>query len=726
MNTKAITFSGIFLESSDDDGSLIKTIEIPIIQRDYAQGRESTDVSRIRKKFIANLFNALTGKSAPIKLDFVYGNVYDTKLIPLDGQQRLTTLFLLYWYIAKHENIHPDEYSFMNNFTYKTRFSSQHFCESLLKIQPAFTNEDLSVWIRNQNWFMYSWESDPTIKSMLVVLDEIHSCFKNETDLWDNLMKEINAPVSFYFLALEKMGLTDSLYIKMNSRGKPLTNFEHFKADFEKIIKDVSLDLYNEFVQKVDKDWLDMLWECRDANNIIDDQFMRYYRFITEMICYQNEVEILKNDIDLAKNVYGLQNPNAKINLENLFKSFECWKNIEIKNYFDSIFSKEEFKENMVCLFSSESNLFFQCCAYYGIEEGVRRKFSLNNTLLLYAVVQYLINSPQVTDKQFIERIRIIRNLVLNSDSEIRETRLPALLNDTRNIIINGEINTKSLGYNELQKQEEIDKIDWRKNNLLLINTVNKLEDHFLLQGTIAIIGMGNPEKFQYRVDNFFKLFNTKISFIQISKALLTIDDYSQQAGWRCLFGNNNPSTWRELFGRSNQRKRFEITQDTLLKLLDKLIEPVEPFLQNSINSYLNNPITQKDWKFYFIKYPEMRHGNSGVYYWRNNKENKEENPYEVYMMNTALSLNGKHWDPYLLVLFKSDEFKKELSLEDYGASLVINKTNQKITCKNGSWEIFDSNNSLIESILIPQVNGIDAGDRIDLLKDHLKTIVAI
>jgi hypothetical protein len=254
MNTKPKTFSGIFLEPKDNCNVSIKSIEIPIIQRDYAQGRESKEVSRIRKQFINNLYNALTGKSGPIKLDFVYGNVTNTKLIPLDGQQRLTTLFLLHWYIAKNELIDDSEFSFLKNFTYKTRFSSQHFCESLVDCQPDFNSEKLSSWITNQNWFMYSWEKDPTINSMLVMLDEIHSCFKFETGLWQKLVDENTAPISFYFLALEEMGLTDSLYIKMNSRGKPLTDFEHFKADFEKIIKSISIEMYNEFIQKVDKD----------------------------------------------------------------------------------------------------------------------------------------------------------------------------------------------------------------------------------------------------------------------------------------------------------------------------------------------------------------------------------------------------------------------------------------------------------------------------------------
>lgn len=724
MNTTPITFAEIFRQQKDNEEILIKSIEIPIIQRDYAQGRETKDVNRIRKQFINNLYNAIVG-NIPVKLDFVYGNVTNAKLIPLDGQQRLTTLFLIHWYIAKHENINPNEYAFLKCFTYKTRFSSQHFCENLIEYEPDFTQDDLSIWISNQNWFMYSWEKDPTIHSMLVMLNEIHSVFNKEFGLWPKLMDFTNPPVSFYFLALEEMGLTDSLYIKMNSRGKPLTEFEHFKAEFEKIIKVVSNDLYNEFVHKVDKEWLDMLWDYRGNDNIIDDEFMRYYRFVTEMICYQNDVEIIENEFDLAVKVYGKANDEATSNLKLLFKSFDCWKEVNnINTFFDSVFSKSFYEDNKVLIYSEDNNLFLQCCFEYGNISGSKRKFSLNNTLLLYAVVQYLINKENIAHIHFTERIRIIRNLVLNSNDEIRETRMQGLLNDTHNIIVNGIINMKSMGFNEAQKNEENEKIIWRNSNTHSIKIINQLEDHFLLQGNVAIIGLENSNKFNLRAEKFNKLFNNEKHYLTISKALLTFDDYSQLASWRFLFGNNNASTWRELFTISNQRKRFETTKATLLQLLDSLEDNIEEYFQKLFKGFLNNPNTPKDWRYYFIKYPEMRSGNSGVFWWRKDELHIKENPYEVFMMNTSLSLNGKHWDPFLYVISKDDIFKNELTLEEYGDPLIVNKTNERIKYTNSGWHIFDGDNNLLHSVPVPQTNGIDEEDRIDLLKKYLTSVI--
>lgn len=711
MDSKAITFLDIFKHETG-----VKSIEIPIIQRDYAQGRKDKDVTRIRKRFLTVLYDALIGKSDPVKLDFIYGNISEGKLIPLDGQQRLTTLFLLHWYIAKHEKISESEYSILNNFTYKTRFSSQHFCESLVKCKPDFNNEVLSKWITNQNWFMYSWEKDPTIDSMLTMLDEIHTLFYNTSGIWENLQKY---NISFYFLPLEEMGLTDSLYIKMNSRGKPLTAFEHFKADFEKIIKDVSSELYDEFIHKVDIEWVDMLWKYRGDDDVTDDEFMRYYRFVTEIICFKDELEILENDFDLAIEVYGANNSNAKQNLAYLFKAFDCWKELNsIDDFFNQYFSRHSYEKNKVCLYTEDNNLFKQCCDCYGNIVNNRRQFTLNNTLLLYATLEYLINKGTISEEEFIERIRIVRNLILNSSDEIRESRFKALLNDVYEIVTQKVINLNTLGFNEIQKQEEIEKILWRSTNNILIDSINELEEHFLLQGSIAIIGLENPVMFSKRALHFSLLFNGNINYLLISKSMLVIDDYSQLASWRFLFGNVNNSTWRELFTQSKQRKNFSKTKDVLLQLLD-LIPPteIEEFLYKHVNDYLNNPVTNKDWRFYFIKYPSMRKGNSGVYWWKNDPSRIKENQYEIIMMNTALSLNGKHWNPFLYTVFSDTAFNGEFTLEEYDAPLIINQSIKKVRCDNSAWNLFDNDNNLIQSILIPQQNGIDQEDRIELFK---------
>lgn len=723
MNSVPTTFNQIFGQQLTD-GSIIHAIEIPIIQRDYAQGRETKEVGRIRNQFVKALNAALiNGSENAIKLDFVYGNIEEGKLIPLDGQQRLTTLFLLHWYVAKHENVPLEQHNFLKNFTYKTRFSSQHFCDKLVECKPDFDIDTLSEWIMDQNWFMFSWEKDPTIKSMLVMIDKLHETFKDQFHLWDRLLDDKNPPISFYFLPLEEMGVTDTLYIKMNSRGKPLTPFEHFKSDFEKTILEVSPDLHAEFIKKVDVDWVDMLWKYRGDDDVIDDEFMKYYRFVTEMICYQHDIEILENEFELSNKVYAVENGNAQENLKVLFESFDKWKELgDISTFFNTVFSTISYEKGKVLLFSEQPNLFSLCCHNYGIITGKRRSFSLNNTLLLFAVQQYLLNAESISLFQFEERIRIIRNLVFNSPDEIRETRLQALLKDTYDIIVNGEINTKTMGYSELQKKQELEKVQWRLKNTDLIDVLNELEDHHLLQGNISVIGLDENQDFKLLANNFMLLFNGNNSYIEISRALLTLGDYSQLASWHFMLGNSNDSTWRELFTQSNKRKHFENTKIVLSQFLNTDKTDITTHVSTLIDDYLLSENKLKDWKYYLIKYPQMRDGNSGIYYWYSDPDRKKENQYEMYMMNTPQSLNGRHWNPFLYVLSKSDEFKGKISLEEYGALITIISSNQKIECKNDHWWICDGDGNLVQRIDIKQQDGVDLEDRIELITEFLNT----
>jgi len=55
--------------------------------------------------------------------------------------------------------------------------------------------------------------------------------------------------------------LNHTLYVKMNSRGRPLTEFENFKADLEALLQqnfgkdDAAV---KDFSHKIDTDWADL------------------------------------------------------------------------------------------------------------------------------------------------------------------------------------------------------------------------------------------------------------------------------------------------------------------------------------------------------------------------------------------------------------------------------------------------------------------------------------
>lgn len=104
--------------SRDTDAPAVTSIEIPLIQRDYAQGRTDGRVTEIRARFLDVLYDAVAGDEK-VGLDFIYGDVEDGTLRPLDGQQRLTTLFLLHWYLGYRAGQLAEQQPWMS-FSYAT------------------------------------------------------------------------------------------------------------------------------------------------------------------------------------------------------------------------------------------------------------------------------------------------------------------------------------------------------------------------------------------------------------------------------------------------------------------------------------------------------------------------------------------------------------------------------------------------------------------------------
>lgn len=107
-------------------------IRIPRIQRAYAQGRKNEFF--IRDSILGDIFMALV-ENDTLELNYVYGTKNSSNSFELlDGQQRLTTLFLLHWYIACRENRLDNKLmEMLAKFRYETRHTSSDFCEALSK-----------------------------------------------------------------------------------------------------------------------------------------------------------------------------------------------------------------------------------------------------------------------------------------------------------------------------------------------------------------------------------------------------------------------------------------------------------------------------------------------------------------------------------------------------------------------------------------------------------------
>lgn len=280
---KTITFASLFSEVSN--------VVIPIIQRDYAQGRE--EAWEVRDQFLHSISQALTAPvdALPLDLDFIYGNLSTEErptLSVLDGQQRLTTLFLLHWYLANKESKYADfserfAYQGKSRFTYQTRTAATEFFHALVRadnsgLKFAENAPALREQITDSSWFYHSWLQDPTVSASLTMLNAIQSCFgKVPSELYAKLCSSDSQPVVFQYLNLSSFGLSDDLYIKMNSRGKSLTDFENFKAWLSGRMSQQPGAVT--FGEKIDQAWTDMFWNLsKERTESFDTLFLRFFK----------------------------------------------------------------------------------------------------------------------------------------------------------------------------------------------------------------------------------------------------------------------------------------------------------------------------------------------------------------------------------------------------------------------------------------------------------------
>lgn len=734
METK--TFKTIFTAGNNSTckNVEIKKIEIPKIQRDYAYGRTDKKNERKRNNFIDSLYDAVNGK--PITLDFIYGDIKQNILTPLDGQQRLTTLFLLYWYASKKEQVAESETSFLKCFSYETRPSARQFCEIITTKSIEFeAGKTLSELIKDQNWFPLEWQHDATVSSMLVMLDAIQEKFSQVEDLYAKLEN-----ISFYFLPIENMGLTDDLYIKMNSRGKPLTPFEHFKAEFEKQLILADQKLAKRIGAKIDREWTDLLWDYRnsgvgdDSDNTTDDEFLRYFIFICNIICYKNGGSPKTSDeFDLLKEFFTIQGNNDKEkvieNAKILESFFDCWledkKSIPIKDFFESFASKE----HSVGKIKTNYNVnFLEDCFrnYADIIGKNRRRFTLNQIILLYTFVLYRQNISVVSEEDFRRRLRVINNLILNSSDQISDSenrqggnRLPAILNQVDSIILKGIIaDTDAVGginFSPTQLEEERLKLEWTAKNPDKAESLFALEDNELLYGQITVVGLEQPDNFE-RFESLFKC-----NWDLVNCALFTVGDYKQKErnGRRYQLGSSMSDgyAWKTLFHRSENLSGFENTQKVLNELLSRESVFTDDCLNQMVKDYLDECENKQEysWIYYFIKYKLFRPDRYGKYWWNDSKNS----PYVFTALFQRHKVSEKSYNPFL------KEVNGHVSREHWGNRIYIND-GEFLTETQTSYLLIsnDENENVKQEFAIAQnEKGIDTENRIEKMKENLSTL---
>lgn len=622
-------------------------VRIPIIQRDYAQGR--TSAYEVRKDFLTALLSYLRAEGTH-DLDFIYGAVSEAPdFLPLDGQQRLTTLFLLHWYLAQISDspeVRAAYYECMFTpkgqvrFSYETRPSARDFCQALLaetreRVLELKQDESLSALIKEQPWYFLSWDRDPTITAMLTMLDDIHKIFIEERDGLAKLLDEDNPRLSFQFLDLKGFGLTDDLYIKMNGRGKSLTPIETFKANLEQYLRYELKDeaRAKDFAEKMDRQWADLMWCYRDKEHPQYASDRQWERVFQNLLAYSYALTTgVGEDGDLRR-------------LHRDFLSFNTYKELGcihqqsldfIASVLDALYNGEHkihewLNESFRPYFSAEGYWTALLC---------NQDWTYNARLIFYAYVAYLIkfqpkrNNPE--DIQALgEWMRFVHNLyrgenlqVDNDQDYVRALRgLSKTIEQGQPIyqLLSRDYSPDGVAGHQIAEEQ-------RKAKLLLSDSATwwelirqaELHPYFLGQiGFLLDFSSENPQLFERYEGLSSKIFaggydkRPRQGYL-LERAILTKGDYvglsdgNRRANLLSTDKGQNiyrDHSWRRMLRSedSEARRLFKVLLDDTRLQSDADIEAVKQALERIIEEDLPHLVGESlSFRRALIKHPEI------------------------------------------------------------------------------------------------------------------------
>lgn len=400
-----------------------EAVEIPILQRDYAQGRldlQNKELNRKGEIFIKVLFDHLCNDRS-LSMDIIYGSIEirnsaepnNKTFIPLDGQQRLTTLWLLHWYLAQWEGKGAEYAPRLRKFTYATRSTAREFCKQLCDM--GLGHDELaepSKYFSQKMWFTSQYGYDPTVQAMLNMLDAIAKQYKEKNQ---TIPLERLEQLQFRSFDIGLYKLTDDLYIKMNGRGKELSSIENLKANFLSYLKEHGHDFSNKnsYDRKFDHEWADMAWG-KDENKGFDTRYLRlFHRYFYNLWIMDSDQPADAVPEELKTNFTGKE-----------YAGFEPYK---------KILGKEDRRlERMVAFFDflvNDTKLVYSkrlLNPWRGKKENAypylldEEEISIEDRIALYAMMLYIDNSSEGINRDtnsYEKWMRIVWNLIIDPRS---------------------------------------------------------------------------------------------------------------------------------------------------------------------------------------------------------------------------------------------------------------------------------------------------------------------
>ncbi|AIQ62433.1 hypothetical protein PSTEL_04240 [Paenibacillus stellifer] len=619
----------------------------------------------VRDNLLADMKSAILGETKPLDLNFVYGKAEGSKFIPIDGQQRLTTLFLLHLYAFYNDS---SKTKLLRNFSYETRTSSRDFLEKLTENRAAVFSSKLipSREIEDSEWFVLSWKYDPTIQSVFIMLDKIKETFEDVENLDQLLTDQESEPIAFKFLDIDDLGMEDSLYIKLNERGKPLTPFENFKARLIGRLQKLQSTLTDDFEQNFDREWTDLFWSKSWKN--FDQTYLAFFSGL-------------------------LMNAG-------FFENEANWSNtLDYDKIGEEVFGTAFYTLNFLCQ-NPDNNEVHQL-----VFNALKEKRTYQDRVLFHAVTTYLFHAKGIDTGSLRKWLRIIQNLTLNSqiDQPVLYRRaingINSLSENWNDLIEYFSRNGNVTGFSQEQIEEERLKAQLILQSVDFAEEIYKAEQHPYFSGQVRSAlwysknGVGKYDKDSFvrywdKISSLFERGKPKHGHL-LRQALLTYGDFTISVGEYKTLCVDDPN---EAASTPSLKRLFSNHGNVVKCLLDELdtISDIRSQLEDIVNKAT---LPKIDWRYCFVKFPELFKWMS-VSHLRLRKvgdelliiPNKSSNGYNYEVFSTALH--------YAL---KQQGIRSDLESElGTWAIRYLRSMEHKVKFKNGKFIVIDAKDIVV------------------------------
>lgn len=245
------------------------------------------------------------GKRLDSRIGFVYAYVPGyargglERRLPaylIDGQQRVTTLFLIWLYLAKKSGRIAEFNSVQHRdgtraFDFKVRPLTHIFVDQLVK-NVVETDFDFSA-IEDATWFLSDYGHDVSVMSMVNALKVWDDTWR-ASDLDAGIAYEyLTNHVSLWLFVMNETAQGEQLYITMNGRGKNLSEDEIIRA---KVFRDaVASGKKATDVGHLFEAMTDFFWTHRVRGELSTDKGMRkFFRWVYLLERYEHEPDQAK------------------------------------------------------------------------------------------------------------------------------------------------------------------------------------------------------------------------------------------------------------------------------------------------------------------------------------------------------------------------------------------------------------------------------------------------